>query len=449
MRVMTPPKKKNHTAVALSLSDKIKLRTAKVAVIGLGYVGLPLAVELAKSHFSVTGIDLDRERVSKIRQGVSYISDVSAESLTNVVKSGELSATEDFSVLDKMDVVVICVPTPISQSKTPDLSYVVAAAKNVTKHIHSDQLIVLESTTHPGTTEEVVLPILESSGLLVGQDFYLAFSPERVDPGNREYSIRNTPKVVGGVTKRCGKIAELLYSSVAEKVVLVSSPKVAETTKLFENVFRNVNIALVNELSILCQKMGISVWEVVDAASTKPFGFTRFNPGPGVGGHCIPVDPYYLAAKAKEYDFHSKFIESAGEVNENMPYFVADQISEALNKKGKATKGSKILILGVTYKKDIEDTRESPALKIIKSLQDKGAKVLYNDPYIKQLTVNGSQLNSKPLTRRLLNSADCTVIVTDHSLYDYVEIVRESRLVVDTRCATKGIKNCRNRICRF
>lgn len=449
MRLMTPPKKKNYTILALSLEEKIKSRIARIAVIGLGYVGLPLAVELAKSHFFVTGIDLDQERVSKVNQGVSYISDVSPHSLINVVKSGELSATEDFSILDKMDVVIICVPTPISQSKTPDLSHVISAAQEVAKHIHSDQSIVLESTTHPGTTEEVVLPILESSGLLVGQDFYLAFSPERVDPGNREYSIRNTPKVVGGVTKRCGIIAELLYSLVAENVVLVSSPKVAETTKLFENVFRNVNIALVNELSILCQKMGISVWEVIDTASTKPFGFMRFNPGPGVGGHCIPVDPYYLAAKAKEYDFHSKFIESAGEVNENMPYFVADQISETLNKRGKATKGSKILILGVAYKKDIDDTRESPALKIIKSLQDKGAKVLYNDPYVKQLTVNGSKLNSKPLTTRLLNSVDCTVIVADHSLYNYEEIVNESCLVVDTRCATKSIRNFRKRIYRF
>lgn len=449
MRLMTPPKKTTHTKQTLSLSEKIKLRTARVSVVGLGYVGLPLAVELAKSHFSVTGIDLDQDRVSKINQGASYISDVSTESLINVVKSGELSATEDFSVLDRMDVVIICVPTPISQSKTPDLSYVVRATHNVAKHIHSDQLIVLESTTHPGTTEEVVLPILEPSGLLVGRDFYLAFSPERVDPGNKEYSIRNTPKIVGGVTKKCGKIAGLLYSAVAETVVLVSSPKVAETTKLFENVFRNVNIALVNELSILCQKMGISVWEVIDAASTKPFGFMRFNSGPGVGGHCIPVDPYYLAAKAKEYDFHSKFIESAGEVNENMPYFVADQISEALNKKGKATKGSKILILGVTYKKDIDDIRESPALKIIKSLQEKGAIVLYNDPYIKHLTVNSTKLNSRALTRRLLNCVDCTVIVTDHTLYNYESIVRESKLVVDTRNAMKGIKFNGGRIIHF
>jgi UDP-N-acetyl-D-glucosamine dehydrogenase len=431
------------------LAKKLTSKNARVGVIGLGYVGLPLAVALAAENFYLTGIDLNKQKVKRVNAGDSYISDVDSVQLAEVVENERLNATTDFSMLANLDVVVICVPTPISQSKAPDLSYIVRAAEDVSQHIHKGQLVVLESTTYPGTTEDVVLPLLEQSGLRVGKDFYLAFSPERVDPGNTQFSLRNTPKVIGGVTPKCTEMASLLYSSVADEIITVSSPQVAETTKLFENVFRNVNIALVNELTVLCRKMGISAYEVVEAASTKPFGFMRFNPGPGVGGHCIPVDPYYLAAKAKEYDFHSKFIESAGEVNENMPYFVAELVAEALNQRGKPTKGSKVLILGVAYKKDINDVRETPAVRVIKSLTEKGASVIYNDPFVETLHVNGSLMVSKVLTKKLLNSADCTVILTNHSSYDYQDVVRQSRLVIDTRAATKNIKNYRTKIVRF
>lgn len=428
---------------------KLTSKKARVGVIGLGYVGLPLAVALAAENYRITGIDLSAQKVKRVNSGDSYISDVDSVRLTDVVENKRLSATSDFSQLADLDVVVICVPTPISQSKAPDLSYVVRATEDVSRYIHKGQLIVLESTTYPGTTEEVVLPLLEQSGLAVGKDFYLAFSPERVDPGNTHFSLRNTPKVIGGVTSKCTEMASLLYGSVADEIITVSSPQVAETTKLFENVFRNVNIALVNELTVLCRKMGISAYEVVEAASTKPFGFMRFNPGPGVGGHCIPVDPYYLAAKAKEYDFHSKFIESAGEVNENMPYFVAELVAEALNQRGKPSKGSKVLILGVAYKKDINDVRETPAVRVIKSLKEKGASVVYNDPFVENLHVNGALMVSKALTKQLMNSADCTVILTNHSSYDYLDVVRQSKLVVDTRAATKKIKSYRTKIVRF
>lgn len=447
MNIAVVPSKLNNESV--SLESKLLSRRARIAIIGLGYVGLPLAVSLAEASFNITGIDLSDTKIKSVNDGSSYISDVDDSSLRNVTDDRHLFATSDFSVLESMDVVVICVPTPITQSKTPDLSYVVSATKEVARHIHLGQLIILESTTHPGTTEEVVLPLLEKSGLVVGEDFFLAFSPERVDPCNKNYSLKNTPKVVGGVTNGCGTMAEILYASVAEQVHLVSSPKVAETTKLFENVFRNVNIALVNELTILCSKMGISACEVVEAAATKPFGFMRFNPGPGVGGHCIPVDPYYLAAKAKEYDFHSKFIENAAAVNENMPYFVVDQISEALNQRGKPTKRSRVLILGVAYKKDIDDIRETPAVRVIKALKERGAAVTYNDPYVPKLEVNGWSLQSRPLSKSLLSSSDCAVIITDHTCYDYLDIVRHSQLVIDTRCATSSIKNHRNKIVRF
>jgi UDP-N-acetyl-D-glucosamine dehydrogenase len=432
-----------------SLESRLVSREAKIAIIGLGYVGLPLAVSLAEANFGITGIDLNDTKVESVTAGHSYISDIDDSRLGGVTGDKRLVATKDFQILGSMDVVIICVPTPITQSKSPDLSYVISATKEAAKHIRAGQLVVLESTTHPGTTEEVVLPLLEKSGLVVGEDFFLAFSPERVDPGNKNYSLKNTPKVVGGVTQRCGAMAALLYGSVADKVHLVSSPKVAETTKLFENVFRNVNLALVNELTILCRKMGISACEVVEAAATKPFGFMRFNPGPGVGGHCIPVDPYYLAAKAKEYDFHSKFIESAGAVNENMPYFVVNEISEALNQRGKPTKRSRVLILGVAYKKDIDDVRETPAVRVIKALKERGAIVTYNDPYVPNFKVNGWSLESKPLSKSLLTESDCVVIITDHSCYDYLDIVRHSQLVIDTRCATSSIKNHRNKIIRF
>jgi len=433
----------------MSLSEKIKTESAQVGVVGLGYVGLPLAVALAKAQFSVKGIDLDLERIKQLASKKSYIGDVSDKELAEAFKRDRFKACSDFSIVDALDVVIICVPTPITESKTPDLSFVRNATKQIGKYLHKGQLVVLESTTYPGTTEEVVLPLLEASNLKVGRDFFLAYSPERVDPGNKEFQIENTPKIVGGVTEECGKIARLLYESIANEVIQVSSPKVAETTKLFENVFRNVNIALVNELSILCRRMGISVWEVIDAASSKPFGFTRFNPGPGVGGHCIPVDPYYLASKAKEYDFHTRFIELSGEVNENMPYHVVELVGDALNSKGKALRGSKILILGVTYKKDIDDVRESPAFRIIKSLQDKGASVYYNDPFVSCLKVNGKELQSCPFNASSLELWDCAVIVSDHSTYDYAQIVASSELVVDTRNATKDIEDDQGKIFRF
>jgi UDP-N-acetyl-D-glucosamine dehydrogenase len=436
-------------AAATDLEPKLLLRTAKVGVVGLGYVGLPLAVALAAEGFRVTGIDLSVSKVDRVNAGESYISDVNDASLAAAVGTDRLEASGDSGNLAEMDVVIICVPTPILANKVPDLSFVERAAEDAARYLHQGQMIILESTTYPGTTEEIVLPLLEQSGLKVGTDFYLAFSPERVDPCNRKFTLRNTPKVVGGVTAQCSRMAGLLYSSIADDIFQVSSPKVAETTKLFENVFRNVNIALVNELTILCRKMGVSACEVIEAASTKPFGFMRFDPGPGVGGHCIPVDPYYLAAKAKEFDFHSKFIESAGEVNENMPYFVVDQISEALNMRGKPTKKSRVLILGVAYKKDIDDVRETPAVRIIKTLQERGATVLYNDPYVKTLAVNSHSLTSHVLTPRLMETADCTVIITNHSCYDYPDIVRRSQLVIDTRGATKHIKNHRQKVIRF
>lgn len=446
---MSVVSKRNEKNGQPDLAKKLTSKKARIGIIGLGYVGLPLAVALAAENFRITGIDLNAQKVKRVNTGDSYISDVDGVRLTDVVENKRLSATTDFNKLANLDVVVICVPTPISQSKAPDLSYVVRATEDVSRYIHKGQLIILESTTYPGTTEEVVLPLLAQSGLTVGKDFYLAFSPERVDPGNKNFLLRNTPKVIGGVTPKCTKMASLLYSSVADEIITVSSPEVAETTKLFENVFRNVNIALVNELTVLCHKMGISAYEVIEAASTKPFGFMRFNPGPGVGGHCIPVDPYYLAAKAKEYDFHSKFIESAGEVNENMPYFVVELIAEALNQRGKPTKGSKVLILGVAYKKNINDVRETPAVRVIKSLKEKGATVIYNDPFVETLHVNGTSMVSKALTKQLLNSADCTVILTNHSVYNYTDVVQQSQLVVDTRAATKDIKDCRNKIIRF
>jgi UDP-N-acetyl-D-glucosamine dehydrogenase len=431
------------------LQERIKAKSAQIGVIGLGYVGLPLAVALAKAQFSVKGIDLDLERIRQLSSKRSYIGDVSDRELREALKGDRFKACSDFPIVSDLDAIIICVPTPINENKTPDLSFVRNATRQISEYLREGQLVILESTTYPGTTGEVLLPLLEASNLKVGQDFFLAYSPERVDPGNREFRIKNTPKVVGGITEECGKVARLLYESVAEQVILVSSPKVAETTKLFENVFRNVNIALVNELSILCRRMGISVWEVIDAATSKPFGFTRFEPGPGVGGHCIPVDPYYLATKAKEYDFHTRFIELSGEVNENMPYHVVDLINDALNSKEKALKGSKVLILGVTYKKDIDDLRESPALRIIRSLHEKGVNVYFNDPYVPSLQVNGKKLVSCPFNASSLELWDCVVIIADHSSYDYGEIVASCELVVDTRNATRHIEDPGGKIFRF
>lgn len=427
-----------------ALLKKIKAGRASVAVIGLGYVGLPLAVEMAGAGLDVAGIDINPVRVLKINSKESPIADIPSARLAAVVDGNKFQATVEISAVKDKDALIVCVPTPLTKMKTPDLSYVEHAIGEISRYFHEGQLLVLESTTYPGTTEEIILPILERTGLKVGQDFCLAFSPERVDPGNKTFNIKNTPKVVGGVTKDCGKTAEALYGLFVDQVIAVSSPKVAETTKLFENVFRNVNIALVHELAVLCDKMKINAWEVIEAASSKPFGFTRFNPGPGVGGHCIPIDPYYLAAKAKEFDFHSRFIELSGEINENRPYYVVGRIAEIINERSLSLRGANILILGVTYKKDIEDVRESPVVKIIEILKEQGANVFYNDPHVPKLSHNRLELTSTNLSEDFIRAMDGVVVGTDHSDFDYSLIVKYSSLIIDTRnCIKNGGKNQR------
>ena len=424
-----------------NLEQKLKNKTAVIGIVGLGYVGLPLALAFSKAGFKVLGFDIQQKRVDLVNKGQSYIADVSSASLSAVVATKDLEATTDQSRIKEVDAICICVPTPLTKTKDPELSYVISESETVSKYLQPGQLVVLESTTYPGTTREVMLPILERSGLKAGKDFYLAFSPERVDPGSKNFNIKNTPKVVGGIDSKSTKLAELLYSQVADVVVTVSSPEVAEMTKVFENVFRNVNIALVNELTLLCEKMGISVWEVIDAAATKPFGYMPFYPGPGIGGHCIPLDPYYLANKAREYDFHTRFIELAADINEQMPYYVVSRIMEALNAKGKSLKGANILMLGVAYKRDVEDTRESPSLKLIQLLREKGANVSYNDPYVANIKVSESTMTSVELTDKRLSKADCVVIATDHTCYDYKDIAKKASLVFDTRGVTRKLKN--------
>jgi UDP-N-acetyl-D-glucosamine dehydrogenase len=411
-----------------------------VCIIGLGYVGLPLAVAFAQAGLKVLGVDVQQRRVTSVNMGHSYIADVASKALTEVIKKGLFKATTDQSRIKEVDAICICVPTPLTKTKDPELSYVISESEVVSRYLQKGQLVVLESTTYPGTTREVMLPILERSGLKAGSDFYLAFSPERVDPGSKNYNIKNTPKVVGGIDPESTKLATLLYSRIVERVVPVSCPEVAEMTKVFENVFRSVNIALVNELAHLCEKMGLSVWEVIDAASTKPFGYVPFYPGPGVGGHCIPLDPYYLANKAREFDFHTRFIELAAEMNEHMPYHVVFRILEFLNNRGKSLNGAKILVLGVAYKKDVEDTRESPALKIIQLLREKGAEVSYNDPYVSQIHVPAGKMKSVEISGEYLASMDCVLIATDHSCYDIGEVVASAKMVFDTRGATRGLK---------
>ncbi|MFC2020392.1 nucleotide sugar dehydrogenase [Chloroflexota bacterium] len=421
------------------LEQKLKGKTAIIGIIGLGYVGLPLAIAFSEAGFRTIGFDVQQQRVDLINEGKSYIANVSGESLSSVSADRLLEATADQSRLDEVDAICICVPTPLTKNKEPDLSHVINESEEISRRLKPGQLVVLESTTYPGTTREVVLPILEHSGLKVGSDFYLAFSPERADPG-KNYHIKNTPKIVGGIDSRSTKLAELLYQQVTEIVAPVSCPEVAETAKVFENVFRSVNIALVNELAQLCERMGISVWEVIEAAATKPFGYMPFYPGPGVGGHCIPIDPYYLANKARDYDFHTRFIELAAEINERMPYHVTSRIMEALNTQGKSLSGARVLVLGVTYKKDVEDIRESPSLKIIQLLQQRGAKVSYNDPNIQTVQLPQDTLTSVDLTEECLSSTDCVVIATDHSCYSLEQIVAQSKLVFDTRGATKGLQ---------
>jgi len=423
------------------LEQRLKNKTAVIGIVGLGYVGLPLAVAFSQAGFKVLGFDIQPRRVELVNKGEPYIADIDSESLSALVANNLLQGTTVQSQLKEVDAICICVPTPLTRTREPDLSYVTRESEELSRYLQPGQLVVLESTTYPGTTRQIVLPILERSGLKGGQDFHLAYSPERVDPGNKKYSIRNTPKVVGGIDSSSTRLAELLYQQVAEVVVPVSSPEVAEMTKVFENVFRSVNIALVNELTQPCEKMGISVWEVIDAASSKPFGYMPFYPGPGIGGHCIPLDPYYLASKAREYDFHTRFIELAAEINERMPYYVTSRIADALNTRGKSLNNARVLVLGVAYKKDVEDIRESPSVKLIQLLQEKGTNVSYNDPYIVKIQISEDMLSSVELTEECLSSADCVVIATDHSYYNYQHIADKASLVFDARGATRKLDN--------
>jgi len=424
-----------------TVEEKIRNKTAKVGIVGVGYVGLPLALAFCETGLRVLGFGLRQERVDSLNQGQSYVSDISSDRLLAVRASGVFEATTDQSRLREVDAICICVPTPLTKTKEPDLSHVIRESEQISRCIQQGQLIILESTTYPGTTREVVLPILERQGLKAGSDFYLAFSPERVDPGNKDYSIRNTPKIVAGIDPQSTKLAELLYRQVVDVVVTVSCPEAAEMTKLFENVFRSVNIALVNELAQLCERIGVSAWEVIDAASTKPFGYMRFYPGPGLGGHCIPLDPYYLASKARSYDFHTRFIELAAEINEDMPYHVVSRIMEALNTQGKPLNGANVLVLGVAYKENVADTRESPSLLVIDLLRSKGAKVTYNDPYVPTIQIRQDILNSAELTDECLSSADCVVIATAHDCYDIEKLVTSSRLIFDTRGVTRVLSS--------
>jgi len=420
-----------------SLEKKILQHSAKVGIIGLGYVGLPLAVEFARAGFDVTGIEIDKDKVRMINRGECYIQDVNQSELKELVKNNRLTATGDFSVLKETDAVSICVPTPLRKTRDPDISYILAAVEEIAKYIHRGQLVVLESTTYPGTTREIILPKLANKKFLVGRDFYLAFSPERIDPGNKQYTLKNTPKIVSGITRKCTQITSLLYKQIIDEVVPVSSTESAEMVKLLENTFRIVNVGLVNEVALICDRLKLDTWEVIDAAATKPFGFMPFYPGPGLGGHCVPVDPHYLSWKLRALNFYARFIELAGEINSKMPEFLVGKIDAALNARKKSINGSKILILGVAYKNNVSDIRESPALDVIRLLKEKGAKVLYNDPYVPM----AEGMESIRLTRSSLRNADCVVITTGHSDYDYKEIIENAQLVIDSRNATKGIRS--------
>ena len=425
---------------------KLKNKTAKLGVVGLGYVGLPLAVEKAKVGYEVIGFDVQDKKVQMVNEGHNYIGDILDSDLSKLVQEGKLKATTDFSFVADVDTVCIAVPTPLDLYKQPDLSYVVESTKSVAKYLHKGMLVVLESTTYPGTTEEVLKPILEESGLKCGVDFFLAFSPERIDPGNKEFNTKNTPKIVGGCTKDCTEVAGMLYRSVLEGDIMeVSSPAVAEMEKILENTFRNVNIALANEMAILCKRMNIDIWEVIDAAKTKPYGFMPFYPGPGLGGHCIPLDPFYLEWKAKEYDYHTKLIEASGQINDYMPEFVLENVMKLLNGQRKALNGSKVLLMGAAYKKDIDDMRESPTLKIIEQLEKNGADIRINDPFIPRFMHKGREYVTVTWENEIKN-VDIVIITTDHSSYDYEKIVAEASLLYDTRNATRRVVNNREKI---
>jgi UDP-N-acetyl-D-glucosamine dehydrogenase len=424
------------TTIASLLAEKITSRRAKVGIVGLGYVGLPLAVEFAKAGFEVTGIDLVQQKTDLVNSGISYIGDIKTEELAPLVQSGRLKATTDFSVLLELDTVNIAVPTPLRKTKDPDMSYIDEACREIARYFHPGLLVILESTTYPGTTEEFVLPMLGKSGLTVGRDFFLCFSPERVDPGNARFQTRNIPKVVGGVTPECTELGRLFYSQALDHVVPVSSTRVAEMVKLLENTFRMINIGLVNEIAIMCDGMGINVWEIIDAASTKPFGFMPFYPGPGLGGHCIPIDPFYLSWKTKQSGIEARFIELAGYINGQMPHFVVQKIQNALNDHAKPLKGSKILVFGMSYKRDIDDVRESPALDIMLLLQKHGAAVSYADPHVPVIRLGDAEVRA--VGEEEAANADCVVIVTDHSAFDYAGLLQRAKLIVDSRNALKN-----------
>ena len=430
------------------LKEKIKNKTAAVSILGLGYVGLPLVLENCKAGFRVAGIDMNDEKVRMLNEGMSYIKDISNEWIHRVVKNGTFTATNKFEQLSSSDIIVICVPTPLTAMREPDLSYIKSAINEVSAHLHRGQLIVLESTTYPGTTDEVILPALQQTGLVVGKDFYLAYSPERVDPGNKIFSTGNTPRIVGGVTENCCKLAALFYEQTVCKVVPVSSPAAAEMTKLFENAYRAVNIGFVNELMLLCDKMKLDIWEIIDAAGTKPFGIDIFYPGPGFGGHCIPIDPFYLAYRARKYGNLVHFIELAGQMNVQASEYVMNKVQRVLNSFNTCLNGSEILAVGVAYKKDVEDVRESPALRIIAGLIQENANVSYHDPHVPEIKLPecNDVLHSIPLTAEEIAGADCVVILTDHSSVDYELIVKHARAVVDTRNATRFIKHGREKI---
>jgi UDP-N-acetyl-D-glucosamine dehydrogenase len=424
-----------------TLLEKIENREARIAVIGIGYVGLPLVVEFAKEGYHVTGVDVNAEKVRLISEGHSYIPDVPTEELAGLVDKGLVAATTDFGVLGEVDAISICVPTPLRKTKDPDMSYIIAAADEIVKYCRKGQLIVLESTTYPGTTDELIVPRLVKNGFTLGKDIFICFSPERVDPGNPVYGTRNTPKVIGGATPECVEVATALYSKAINTIIPVSSTAAAEMVKLLENTFRAVNIGLVNEMAIMCDKLDVNVWEVIEAASTKPFGFMTFYPGPGLGGHCIPIDPLYLSWKLKALNYTARFIEMASEINSSMPPYVVTKVMDTLNTVRKSVNGAKILVIGVAYKRDIDDLRESPALDIIHLLRDRGAEVTYHDAFVPTLRHEGLKMESVDLTEEAVSAADCVVIVTDHTTIDYAWLADHARVIVDTRNALKDVKN--------
>ncbi len=417
----------------MDLLAKIEQRNLTVAIVGLGYVGLPLAVACAEAGYHVIGIDLSKEKVASLNRGQSYIQDVPSEQLGALVTSGQLRADNSYELVKSAQVVIICVPTPLNKSGDPDISYILAAGEALRQRLQPETLVVLESTTFPGTTQEFLAPLLTQDGLTVGRDLFIAFSPERIDPGNQQYGLRNVPKVIGGMTPACQTLAVAFYETIVDKVVAVTSPMAAEMTKLLENTFRSVNIALVNEVAIMCDKLGLNVWEIIEAAATKPYGFMKFTPGPGVGGHCIPVDPTYLSWRLKQVNYNARFIQLAGEINSEMPTYVTGKVVEALNNQRKAVNGARVLILGVAYKPDIDDVRESPALDILRLLEARGAELYYNDPHVPSLKLNGLTLTSQPLTPGFLAAMDCVVIVTNHSSYDWPAIAEAAKVIVDTR----------------